>query len=97
MLLVAVLLLAGCGGGGSRTDDEEVCRALAVYARDGQRAGDREALVRDIGRRVGGADQRLRDAYGGLQRTLGGSESGFQLAVDVFAKTCQDLAVDINS
>lgn len=97
LVLAVVVLAGGCGSGEGRTDQEQVCRDLAEYARAGQRPEDRAALVEKIGKRVNGADQRLRDAYGGLQRTLGGSESGFQLAADVFAKTCQDLGVNINA
>ncbi len=84
---LALLTVMGCAAADS---SELACDDFAGHARDGLPAAERAETVRSVGEVVGNADQSLQDAHAGLVRTVGGSDSGYQLAADTFAQACFD-------
>lgn len=88
-----VLLLAGCGGGGG-SGTEAACDRFAEHAKADLPADDRAQTVRDVGELLDGAEQAVREGHDALVRTVGGSDSSYQLAADTFAQACFDAGWD---
>ena len=90
-----LFVLAGCGGSDPADEvaknNELVCDEFAAHAKAGLPEDSRSDVVESIGEIIDLADPKLKDAYEGLQRQVGGSDSGYQQAADVFAETCFDL------
>lgn len=89
--------LTGCGGGGEAdllSSTESICDEFAAHSKAGLPAEERTEVVESIGKAIGNADQKLKDAYGPLENTADGSDSGYRTAADGFAQACFDAGWD---
>ena len=86
----AVLATAAACGGGSMDSTDSVCDEFAAHAKAGLPEADRAKVVASMGKVIDNADQKVRDAYPGLQRAVDKPDSTYQKAADVFAQSCFD-------
>lgn len=87
---VAVLALAGCGEAPAMDSTELVCDEFAAHAKAGLPEAERTSVVESMGEIIGNADQRVKDAYPGLQNSADEPGEAYQTAADTFAQACMD-------